>query len=271
MYTLAMGMVPYYQTRQARQDIGLEGPDLAGQRRREILSSARDISVDSIQQFDMIQFHVASQSRPGAYYAINLRQEICDCPDFPRARFCKHIAAIYVHFPHLSPDKVVCNAYPQASQMQEPPLYRPGRAENSQNFQSLSQEVTALFGQVDRSMPSPAVMEAALTLKYLLSSEIAGTGAFPDKEEIPPNQKSWPETAERMGVKRAPKRKRLPEERRQTERCIGPTKGKRQRRLNDDDAYAGGERSGKRAKPDATSAAANARARAAAALPPSVA
>jgi hypothetical protein len=55
------------------------------------------------------------------------------------------------------------------------------------------------------------------------------------------------------------------------ERCIGPIKGRRQRGLDDDDAYAGGERSGKRAKPDVTTAAANARARAAAALPPSVA
>jgi hypothetical protein len=119
-------------------------------------------------------------------------------------------------------------------------------------------------------MPSPAIMEVALTLKYLLSLEIAGTGAFPDKEEISPNQKSWPETVERMGIKRAPKQKRLPKECGQTERCIGPTKGKRQWQLNDDDAYAGGERSGKCAKPDATSTAANARAHTAAALPPSI-
>jgi hypothetical protein len=54
------------------------------------------------------------------------------------------------------------------------------------------------------------------------------------------------------------------------EQCIGPTKGKQQRRLNGDDAYAGGERLGKHAKPNATSTAANAHARAAAALPPSV-
>jgi hypothetical protein len=54
-------------------------------------------------------------------------------------------------------------------------------------------------------MPSTAVMEAALTLKYLLSSEITDTGVFPDKEEILPNQKSWPETAEQMGIKQVPK------------------------------------------------------------------
>lgn len=266
MYTLSTGMVPYYQNRQARQDIGLEGPDLAGQRRREILASARHVPIDSILQFDLVQFHVASQSRPGAYYAINLHREICDCPDFPRARFCKHIAAIYVHFPHLSPDKIPSNVSHKAAHLQEQPVCRP---ETSESLQSLSQEITALCGQVNRSAPSPAVMEAARSAKYILSSAIAGNRAFPDKEQIPPNQKSWPETAERMGVKRAPKRKRLPEERGQTERSIGPIKGKRQRRLIDDDPYAGGERSGKRAKSDAMSAAANAHARAcgAAAVP----
>ena len=53
---------------------------------------------------------------------------------------------------------------------------------------------------------------------------------------------------------------RLPGERGLSERSIGVTKGKR-RRIHDD-PYAGGERSGKRAKPDAVSAKANANARA---------
>ena len=54
-----------------------------------------------------------------------------------------------------------------------------------------------------------------------------------------------------------------------TEQCIGAVKGKRRR--NDPDPYAAGERSGKRAKPDALSAAANERARAAAPPPLSAA
>ena len=69
------------------------------------------------------------------------------------------------------------------------------------------------------------------------------------------------ETAERMGVKWAPKRKwqRLPEERGLTEQSIGVAKGKR-RRVHED-PYAGGERSGKRTKPNALFATANALAR----------
>ncbi|KAI0246055.1 hypothetical protein BJV78DRAFT_1089978, partial [Lactifluus subvellereus] len=36
IYTLVNYMVPYYQTWHARQVVGLEGPDLAGERRRDI-------------------------------------------------------------------------------------------------------------------------------------------------------------------------------------------------------------------------------------------
>jgi hypothetical protein len=94
-------MVPYYQNRHECQIVGLDGPDLAGQRQQQLLSGARDTSLDSIQQFDDITFHVTSESRPGSYYEIDLNCGTCNCPNFPRVRYCKHLAAISVHFPHL--------------------------------------------------------------------------------------------------------------------------------------------------------------------------
>jgi hypothetical protein len=270
IYTLVSDMIPHYQARHARQLVGLEGPDLAGTRRREILATARGISRDSIQPFDDTQFHVASKSRPGAYYAIDLRQSTCDCRDFPRLRFCKHIAAIYAHFPHLSPEGSTPTLSTEAVQASDNPQ-RVVRQEDTlralmHDIRVLSQQLTS-DDQIDQSAPPPAVLEAIRSAKYTLSAAIAstqGTSALPHKDQIAPNQKSWTETAERMGVKRAPKRKRqrLPEERGLTEQSIGVAKGKR-RRVHED-PYAGGERSGKRAKPDALSAAANALARASA-------
>jgi hypothetical protein len=97
-------MDPYYRNRHKRQTIGFKGLDLAKARRQEIESSARDISLDSVLNFDSTHFHMASQSHPGEFYAIDLIQSICDCTDFPRIHFCKHIAAVYVHFPHLCPE-----------------------------------------------------------------------------------------------------------------------------------------------------------------------
>ncbi len=96
----------HYWSQHDQQAVGLEGQDLAAAWRSQILSSTKDISLDSILQFDHIQFHVASQSCPGKYYAIDLQRSMCACTNFLRVWFCKHIAAIYAHFPHLSPEGI---------------------------------------------------------------------------------------------------------------------------------------------------------------------
>src|SRR6266576_7107700 len=79
-----------------------------------------------------------------------------------------------------------------------------------------------------------------------------------EKEQITPNQLSLPSTAARMGVKRGEKRHCGKVDSELTAEHIGVPKRKRPC----DDPYGAGEQSGKRAKPDAVSAAANARARA---------
>jgi len=205
LHTLVNCMEPNSRILHDRQAVGLEGPDLSAARRSQILTSAKHISRDSILQFDHIQFHVASQSRPGEYYTIDLNQSTCDCADFPRVKFCKHIAAIYVHFPHLSPEgdsaslltDNITPAQPECASRQE------------DNLQSLTQEIAALSHSLASKSSSSAILEAARSAKYTLTAAIAsieGSSALPEKDFIAPNQKSWTETAERMGIKRrAPK------------------------------------------------------------------
>jgi hypothetical protein len=94
-------MNQYYLNQHKRQIIGFKGLDLAGTQRQEIIVSARNISQDSVLQFNHTQFHIASQSCSGTFHSIDLNLMTCDCQDFPRIQFCKHIAAIHLHFPHL--------------------------------------------------------------------------------------------------------------------------------------------------------------------------
>ena len=210
-------MEPSYWSRHDRQAVGLEGLDLMAAQQSQILTSAKDISRDSILQFDHIQFHIASQSLPGAYYAIDLHQLMCDCADFPRVRFCKHIAAIYAHFPHLSPEGI------SESLLTEDitPSCQPECASSQEDsLQTLTQGIAALSHTLASLSLSLAVLEAARSAKYTLMVAIAsiqGSNALPEKDIVAPNQKSWMETAKRMGVKcGAPKRKCLSEERRIT-------------------------------------------------------
>ena len=107
------------------------------------------------------------------------------------------------------------------------------------------------------SAASWAIFDAVRSANYSLDLAIAsmgGTSSLPDKDYIAPNQKSWLKTAKHMGAK-VQHQKCLPKECGATEQSISLTKGKCHHIHND--PYAGGERSGKRTKPDVLSASAN--------------
>ncbi len=157
--------------------------------RSQILTSTKDIPWDSILQFNHIQFHITSQSLPGAYYTIDLHQLMCDCTDFPRVRFCKHIAAIYAHFPHLSPEGI------SESLLTEDitPSCQPECASSQEDsLQTLTQDIAALSHTLASSSLSLAILKATHLAKYTLMAAITsiqGLNALPEKDVITPNQK----------------------------------------------------------------------------------
>jgi hypothetical protein len=112
--------------------------------------------------------------------------------------------------------------------------------------------------------PAKSLQMAQSQLNAMLLSVKDNGSRLPEKEQITPNQLSWPPTAARMGVKRGEKRRRGKVDSALTAEHIGVPKRKR----TNDDPYEAGEQSGKRAKPDAVSTAANSRAWAAAECPP---
>jgi hypothetical protein len=95
-----------YKKRHDRQSVGVDGKDLAGKWQQELLEHAADIPSELIQKFDETQFHIALKFWLGLYYAVDLHRSTCECEDFPRIWFCRHIAAILFHFPELSPQEI---------------------------------------------------------------------------------------------------------------------------------------------------------------------
>jgi len=251
-----------------RQLVGLEGPDLEEVCCEQILESARNISPDSIHLVSNTEFLVTSESNPGHRYLIDLTQSTCDCKDFPRIWLCKHIAAVNEHFPALRSKGSSFSKIPECMHDQDLPQSAPKPNVDEEcivllkDINTLCQQLTAL------SNDATPDLEALKTVKHSLKAVIAlanGSWALPEKDDFNPNQKTWAETAERMGARKAPRRKPSPSGGNITEQCIGAVKGKR---CKYSDPYAAGERSGKRAKPNAVSATANDHACATVSLPP---
>ena len=84
---------------------------------------------------------------------------------------------------------------------------------SEETIDSLFQEISGLSQtlatkQSDQVPQSKVVIEVFCSVKHSLTAAIASTessSALLAKEVIMPNQKTWTETAEHMGVKRAPK------------------------------------------------------------------
>ena len=265
--------MPDFQIQHERQAIRLEGLGLGDKHRQQILASARNIPLDSIHQVNDSELFVASESYPGHRYLVDLSDSTydCDCNDFPRIRFCKHIAAVNIYFPELflEPERTSAPKIPERAPIQDQPQITPESDVDKRVV--LLKDLNALCQQLmtvsDGAAPD---VEALKSVKFSLNAAICsanGAWALPEKDDFNPNQKTWAETAKCMGVQKVPRQKPGPVGGNTTERCIGATKGKH---CKYSDPYAAGKRSGKRAKPDAvsTAAAANDCARATVPAPP---
>ena len=183
LFALVKDMVTHYEDRHLRQSVGLEGPDLLGQQWQEIIANAQKITHDSIQDFgDLAQFHIAFLSCSEEYYVVDLLWLTCNCENFPQILFCKHIVAIYVHFPNFnSREKGGITAVSECAQLDTLPRCLPGGGESmqtlSQRLFSLSQKLTSELGALN-----PANYSLVMTI-----ASMKGNSTLPEKDIIAPN------------------------------------------------------------------------------------
>ena len=227
-----------YEHRHRSQDTGFAGEDLAKRHTTEVLARAQAISRDSMTPLGDGKFHVVSQSSPGRNYLVDIRAATCDCLDFPRVWLCKHLAAVRSQYPHIW--------QPQGSQIEDP----------------INTQIRSQLSPRDASSDDLSGEESQLPQ---VSDSETGTqsGALPKRERLSPNRNLWRDTSRTMNVRISPRRRQRPATPpvlpNSTARHIGPS-GKRKLPLYPD-PYGGGEQSGKRAKADALSQAANDHAR----------
>jgi hypothetical protein len=265
IHMLVVEFLPDLEMCHKWQELGMHGRDLAEQRRQQILRHAPETPLTQIRKINDLHFEVQS-SNSNKSYNIDLVTTTCSCSDFPRIRLCKHIAAM-VHFfggADLGPQPL-----DNAGSASEPvapcsPVQQDG-SDDSTAVQTIINDIFSLLQGLVSKGPSDPRIANSLDLLNTIRSGLnklvfpAGDSSYlPEKENIAPNQHSWLETAARMRVKRNNKCTNGKVDSALTAEHIGEPNRKR---TADDDPYGAGEQSGKCAKPDAHSAAANVRAR----------
>ena len=152
IHTLVNEMLPIYEDHHKRQKLGMQGPNLAEKRRKDILVRAPETPLERIKEIAESCFKVQSTSSE-KLYEVNLLTYTFTCLDFPHIKLCKHVAAV-VHFfgggleaAELGPPAPV-NASASEPELDVPksPAQQDGSAANSKTRASLNSIVNDIFG-----------------------------------------------------------------------------------------------------------------------------
>ena len=234
--TLVFKVVPDFDFKHRQQITKIEGQNLEDSHHWQIKASTRNISPDSIHYVGSTTFYVASQSHPGNYYLIDITQSACNCNDFPRIWYYKHIAAVNVHFSQLCPKGNSFSEIPEHMHISDLPecmhisnlpecicipdlpecMHVPNMPECKHTPRSEEESTETILKDINMLYQQLSTVSNCLTLdlqnlkviKYSLKMVITlanGSWALPKKDLFNPNQKTWAEIAKCMGSAKAPK------------------------------------------------------------------
>ena len=207
-------MLPHYIARCHSQDLGFKGPNLAEKRREQIRVQAADMNADCIRELGGDRFHVDLATDSTRRYLVDLSDKTCDCPDWPRVRLCKHVSAVEHHFGNNIQQMGAADN--EALPITPPPNQEASDAHAGAATASILENVISVSRDaLNNSIPSStetvrSLREVEAHLTAVVRSTRSTESPVPDKEDVPPNQRSsmWAETAKRMGATRGKKRAR---------------------------------------------------------------
>ena len=201
IHTLVNDMLPNKVACHNSQDLGFKGSNLAKKRRGQLHAWAPEMDANSIHSLGGDCFHMQSAMDSLHKYLVDLGNQSCDCPDWPKVRLCKHVSAVHHFFGHSDLQPVGCPKTPPPNGEVLPDVHSDGAATATILENVINVSRGALSDGVPSSMDtirSLQVVEAHLTA--VVHSTCPLESLLLDQEQIPPNQPIWAETAKRMGA-----------------------------------------------------------------------
>ena len=201
IHTLIVILFPSYANCHDCQELGFDGPDLTNKWHQEILVRILEIKAKSIHNLGNDQFSIQSATHSSCLYSVELGAQSCDCLDWPRVQFCKHVAAVAHHFGNS--DQQIAAISQTVKSIQEVSL---GAQSNGNSATSIVENVIAVSKAFldDGVLLSPTTVRSLQLVESHLTAVVwnsqSSTNPLPNKDVILPNQGTWAETAEQMGV-----------------------------------------------------------------------
>ena len=199
-------MLPCYENRCCRQERQFDSADLAKKQRKEICTRALEISDDSIQSLGNGRFYVRSAMDLARMNLVDLSKdctlvmstahlidygkEFCDCPDWPRVRLCKHIAA----FAHFRAEET--NTPNPTPQVHERSHGNSSTVSNASTIPILEKMISVSRDYLSNGPPSsPGTVWSLWLVESHLTAVIqhaqSSNSPLPDRESLPPKQRTW--------------------------------------------------------------------------------
>ncbi len=135
-------------------------------------------------------------------YLIDHGKDSCNCLDWPRVRLCKHITAV-AHFSSEESIELTHTTRIPAPQIQEnsqDAQSDAGLASNASTVPILENMISVSRELLSDGLPSSpgtvwSLWQVESHLTAVIQNSRASQSALPDKESLPPNQRTWTKTA----------------------------------------------------------------------------
>jgi hypothetical protein len=252
IHLLTQKAVPFFISKCCHQAYGFDGVNQENRQWINMEKEAKKIAKTDIQSAEEGCYNVQSQLDLSCWYHVDAISIHCDCESFPLISFCKHIAAVQNHFTEdctvvpfnatATPTMMPPSGFAAPLHSQQPSLAAPlhsqqpvpdngaSSIDGCVHLARINQKILDIASHAQgHGDEINQLMHTFLGLKTSLD-HAQGSQPLPKIIQTTPNQHLWPETTAMMAAVVKTKRK------------------------THTDPYSGGERSGKKAKPDAQNA-----------------
>ena len=138
-------------------------------------------------------FHMQSAMDSLHKYLVDLGNQSCDCPDWPKVRLCKHVSAVHHFFGHSDLQPVGCPKTPPPNGEVLPDVHSDGAATATILENVINVSRGALSDGVPSSMDTIQSLQAVEAhLTAVVHSTCSLESLLLDQEQIPPNLPLFP-------------------------------------------------------------------------------